>query len=49
MRGGRKDEKERFFSDMGMVTDRVVNGFKFCMMGNLNRWIEDNARDTEEW
>ena len=30
------EERERFWNDMDRTMDRVGNGYKLCMLGDLN-------------
>ena len=38
------DETERFWNYPYMTVDRVGNGYKLCMLGDLHRWIGDRVR-----
>ena len=36
--------RERFWNDLGMVVDKVGNGYRLCMLGYLNEWIGERVR-----
>ena len=36
---GDSEERDRFRNDMNMVLDTVGNGYRLCILGNLNGWI----------
>ena len=36
--------RERFWNDLGMVVDKVGNGYRLCMLGYLNEWIGNRVR-----
>ena len=38
------EERERFWDDTDRTVDRIGNGYRLCMLGNLNEWIRDNMR-----
>ena len=38
---GDDDEKERFWSDMDRTVDSVRNGYRLCLLSDLNGWIRD--------
>ena len=38
------EEGERFWNDMVKTMDRVGNGYRLCLLGDLNRWIGDRVR-----
>ena len=38
---GNSEERERFWNDMDRVLDRVGNGYRLCVMGDLNGWVGD--------
>ena len=33
---GNGEEKDRFSDDMDMILDRVGNGYRLCILGDLN-------------
>ena len=37
-------KKKSFWNDLDTIVDRVGNGYKLCVMGDLNGWIEDSKR-----
>ena len=41
---GDGEEKDRFWNDMGKVLYRVDNGYRLCILGDLNGWIGDRTR-----
>ena len=38
------EERERFWNDMDRTVDRVGNGYRLCVLGDLNEWIGDRVR-----
>ena len=38
------EEKERFWNDLDRIVDRVRNGYRLCMLGDLNGWIGNRLR-----
>ena len=42
--GGNGQEKERLWNEFDRVVDRVKNGYRLCVLGDLNGWIEDMVR-----
>ena len=38
------EERERFWNDMDKTMDRVGNGYRLCVMGDLNGWVGDRVR-----
>ena len=38
------EERERFWKDMDMTVDRVGNGYRLCVLRDLNGWIGDRVR-----
>ena len=36
---GDNQERERGWNNLKRVLDRVLNGYKLCVMGDLNRWV----------
>ena len=38
------EERERLWNDMDRTMDRVGNGYRVCVLGDLNRWIGDMVR-----
>ena len=41
---GDGEERERFWNDMDRTLDSVDNGFRLCILGDLNGWIGDRTR-----
>ena len=41
---GAGEERGRFWNDMDMVLDRVGNGYRSCILGDLNKWIGEWMR-----
>ena len=37
------EERERFWNDMDKTVDIVGNGYRLCVLENLNGWIGDRA------
>ena len=33
------EEREKFWNDLDRVADRVSNGYKLCVLGDLNGWF----------
>ena len=42
---GQVEERERFWNDLDRVVERVVNGYKLCVLGDLNGWVGDRRRE----
>ena len=38
------EESERFWNGMERTVDRVGNGYRLCVLGDLNGWIGDRVR-----
>ena len=38
------EERERFWNDMDRTLDSIGNGYRLCILGYLNGWIEDKDR-----
>ena len=38
------EEREKFWNDLDRTVDRVGNGYRLCVLGDLNRWIGDRVR-----
>ena len=38
------EERERFWNDLDSIVDRVGNGYRLCVQGDLNGWIGDRVR-----
>ena len=38
------EERDRFWNDMDMILGRVGNGYRLCILGNINEWIGDRMR-----
>ena len=43
---GEFGEWERLWNDLDRVADRVGSGYKLCVLGDMNGWIEDRLRST---
>ena len=43
---GDNQERERGWNNLKRVLDRVLNGYKLCVMGDLNRWVSYRVEDT---
>ena len=41
---GNCEEREKFWNDLDKVLDRVDNGYRLCVLGDLNGWVEDRVR-----
>ena len=41
---GIREERERFWNDMDRTVDRVGNGNRLCVLGDLHGWIGDKLR-----
>ena len=37
-------ERDRFWNDLDRIVDRVGNGYRLCILGNLKGWIGDRVR-----
>ena len=37
-------ERDRFWNDMDRILDRVGNGYRLCILGDLKRRIEDRTK-----
>ena len=38
------EERDRFWNDMDKTLNIVGNGYRLCVLGDINGWIEDRAR-----
>ena len=38
------EERDRFWSDMDTTLNNVGNGYRLCILGDLNGWIRDRTR-----
>ena len=38
------EERERFWNDMDRTMDRVGNGYRFCVLVDMNGWIGDRVK-----
>ena len=45
-REGNGEERERFWIDMDRLLDRVGNGCRLCILGDLNGWIGDGMKPS---
>ena len=41
---GDGEERDRFWNDTDRTLDSVGNGYRYCILGNLNGWIGDRTR-----
>ena len=41
---GDSEEMDRFWNYIDRVLDRVGNGYRLCILGDLNGWIGDKMR-----
>ena len=41
---GDSEEKDRFWNDIDRTLDIVGNGYRLCILGDLNGWIGDKTR-----
>ena len=41
---GEVEEKESSWKDLDKVVDRVGNGYRLCVLGDLNGWFGDRLR-----
>ena len=41
---GDGEERNRFWNDTDRILNRVGNGYRLCILGDLNGWIRDWAR-----
>ena len=41
---GDSEERDRFWNGMGRTLDTVGNGYRLCILGDLNGWIGDRTR-----
>ena len=37
-------EREKFWNDLNRFVYKVGNGYRLCLLGDLNRWIRDRVR-----
>ena len=38
------EERERFWSNLDRIVDREGNGYKLCVLCDLNGWVGDRLR-----
>ena len=38
------DGEERFWNDIDRTLDSLGNGYRLCLLGDLNEWIGDRTR-----
>ena len=43
---GDVEKRDRFWNDMDRILDRVGNGYRSCILGDLNGWTGDRTRDS---
>ena len=41
---GDVEKRDRFWNDMDRILDRVGNGYRSCILGDLNGWIGHRTR-----
>ena len=41
---GDGEEKDRFWKEMDRIVDRVRNGYRLCILGDLNGWLGNRKR-----
>ena len=41
---GDGEERDRVWNDMDRTQDNVGNGYRLCILEDLNRWIGDRTR-----
>ena len=41
---GNREKGNIFWNDLDKVVDRVGNGYRLCVLGDLNGWIADRVR-----
>ena len=41
---GNAKERDRFWDDMDRTLDSVGNGYRLCILGDLNGWVGDGTR-----
>ena len=41
---GDGEERDRFWNDMDRILDRLGNGYRLCIPGDLNGWIGNRTR-----
>ena len=41
---GESEEKERLWKDLDRIVDRIGNGYRLCVLGDLSRRIGDRLR-----
>ena len=42
------EKRERFWNDTDRTMEKVGNGYRLCMLGDLNGWIGDRVR-ADNW
>ena len=42
--GGDGEERDRWWNDMDKTLDNIGNGYRLCILGDLNGWIGDRTR-----
>ena len=41
---GDGEERDRFWNDMDRTPDSIGNGYRLCILGDLNGWIGNRTR-----
>ena len=41
---GNGEEKGEFWNDLDRIMDKIKNGYRICVLENLNRWIGDGVK-----
>ena len=41
---GAGEGRKRFWNEFDMIVDRIGNGYRLCVLGDLNGWIGDRVR-----
>ena len=42
--GDHSVERDRFWNEMDRILDGIGDGYRLCILGDLNGWIGDRAR-----
>ena len=43
------EERERFWNDLDRVVDRVGNGYRLCVLEDMNGWVGERLRVGENY
>ena len=41
---GDGEERDRFWNDLDRIVDKVGNGYRLCLLRDMNGWIGDRVR-----